>query len=530
MPPVAHNPSPMATLSAIMVQAQADIARRIEGVSASYRAAERHRLSDSRARYHRGVAGTADSHLRQSDRDELIARSRDADRNYPIARSLIDQHVDLVVGDGFSPKPDTGDKDVDKAILDLWHQWAERPEVTGRFNYDRLTEAAVRHVALDGGVLMVPTELEQVQMIGVQRLRSPAGAWDSLEWRGGVRVGQYGQPLEFNVVEWQRDGRSVKQTSGRRMAVTPNYESPFLLAYSRVEDQYIGEPALAPVLEDIGQQQDLIESVNQNMHVAALMALVHTTQDPTGTASMMGARDQTDPVTSEVRKLAPVGDSGIYTLLPGEDLKAVQGAQPTQNYTDVLLLNFRLIGAALCLPLELGILGFHQSNFHGALAAVEVAARRAERRQDWLVSEMHNPLYRWQVSGWAEAGLLGKSAKSMESGRLYKVEWRYPRRLVVDPKREAEVFQIMRKMGAMSLRDHRPDGDEVLRQIAHEEKLARELGVTIERTPGASPAQVTEPEGGEGGSEDGGDGGDEGDGVQDQDQSQQGGRVRLVGE
>ena len=488
--PIDRNNPAIGALSSTLAAAQADIARRIQGVSASYRAAERHRLSDSRARSYQRFAGTADSHLTQPDRDELIARSRDADRNYAIARSLVDQHVDLIAGDGFTPKPNTGDKAVDKRISALWKRWCQRPEVTGRFDYDRTTEVAVRHVALDGAVLVAPTELDQVQLIGAQRLRSPGGTWDSLEWRGGIRIGQYGQPVEYNVVEWQSQGRGVKPTSGRRLRVVPNRTSPFLLACNRLEDQYVGEPMLAPILEDLGQTQDLMESVHQAAHMAALMAFVHTTMDGTGTANMLGAQDQSDydglgaPTT---RQVAAVGDAGVYTLRQGETLTALQGAQPTQNYADMIRLNIRLLGAATCLPLELSLLSFDQSNFHGALAAIEVAARRAERRQDWLVAEMHTPLYEWQVECWAADGLLGENAASMPADALFNVDWRYPRRLVVDPKREAEVFQIMHRMGGMSLRDLRGDWEELMQQIAEEQARMRELGIRVETTPGSKP-------------------------------------------
>lgn len=486
--PTRASQGQLAALSAIMANAQADIGRRIDGISASYRAAERHRLSDSRSRHLRGVAGTLDSHLRQSDRDELIARSRDAWQNYPVARSMIEQHVGLIVGDGFTPQPDTGSDGVDRAIAQLWHEWAESPEVTGRWDYDGMTEAALRHAALDGATVVVPTELGLTQIVGAQRLRSPAGTWDSLEWRGGVRVGEHGQPLEMNIVEWQSDGRSVRQTAGRRLPMGRNYESPFLLVHSKLEDQYVGEPLLAPVLEDLGQMQDLMESVDQAAHMAALLAFVHTTMDPSGTAGMLGAQDQTDPVSSQTRKVAPTGDSGVHTLLPGEDLKAVQGTQPTQNYGDMLRLKIRLLGAAVCLPLELAMLDFSQSNFHGALAAVEVAVREAERRQAWLVNRLHKRLYRWKVGEWADDGLLGGAAQAMDAASLYRCEWRYPRPLVVDPKRAAEVFQIMRKMGAMPLRDLRPDWVEVFQQLAREQAKAAELGVVIEMTPGSHSA------------------------------------------
>lgn len=479
----------LAALSAALARAQADIGRRVDAVGASYRAAERHRLSDSRARNHRAVAGTLDSHLRQTDRDELVARSRDAWQNYPVARSLIERHVDVVVGDGFEPQPNTGVDAVDREIKERWQEWCEAPEVTGRWNYDGLTAAAVRHKALDGACVFVLTDRGQAQLLGAQRLRNPAGAWDSLSWRGGLRLGGFGEILEMNVAEWMADGRGVRATSGRRLDVTPNYESPFLYSHTLLEDHYIGEPILAPVLEDLGQLQDLIESVNQAAHLAALLAFVHTTLDPRGTANMLGAVDQADPGSGGgTRSVAPVGDSGVYTLRPGESLTAVQGAQPTQNHADMVRLQIRQIGAALCVPLELAMLDFSVSNFHGALAAIEVCRRDAEKAQTMLVGRVHQRLYRWKVSEWS--GTL--PVESMAARDLYRVDWRYPMPLVLDPKRAAEVFTEMRKVGAMPLRDLRGDWAEVLEQIAREERTARELGVVVERTPGSTTAGAGE--------------------------------------
>lgn len=478
-------------------------ARRVGRATASYRAARRDRWTDSRARSGANGAGgyalrsgTFDSHLREPDRDELVVRSRDAYRNYPIARSLVEQHVTLVCGDGFSPTPSTDDTDIDKRIAELWAEWSEDCDVRGELDCDAMVEVVCRQAAVDGDLAAVPLKSERVQLIDGQLLRNPGGKSDTLEWRGGVKVDGFGRPVMMNVAQWSSDGRTVQTTKdGTPLELTGGYESPMLLSRVRWSSQTRGEPALAPVLEDLGQLQDYIESVEQAAHMHALVAYAHFSSEPGGTRTSTGAEEGVDAL-GRGYDVARMSGPAILPFAQGDRFEAVQSSQPSDKHKELVRERVRLIGAALGLPLEIGLLAFDESNYHGALAALEIAKRGIERTQDWIVRAFLQRLYRWRVDDWAEAGLLGEKAFEMEPRQLYKVDWRYPKPLAVDPKRDADVYAIMSGRGAMSIRDLRPDWMPLQDQIARERERAASKGIAIEATPGSMAGDA----GGAGGS------------------------------
>lgn len=451
-------------------------------VRASYRAAQRHRLSPSRMA---SSAGTFDSHLTTAERDQLIRRARDLHRNDPVARGMVERRVNLTVGSGFRPRATTADPAWNDAHRELWRQWHFSCEHRDLQDFDDLTRSIVRQRLVDGDVVVLPVaETGRLQLVDAERLRNPGDAYDSLEWRGGVWTDRTGRPMALNIVQWTDQGKTASGND-RLLAIDPNaLGNPWLFGRIDWSSQTRGESPLATVAEDFGRLRDYIESVEEASHLFALVAFVHKTDDPRGAARAMGATTEVDEdglaYTSGLLRGGAISYIGL-----NESMEAVQSSQPMAEFDPFVRARMRFIGSAMGMPIELAMLDFSQSNFHGALAAVEVAMEDLRDERRWLTGCLRK-VYLWKTRQWIEQGLL-EDRPDWESHR-----WTPPRRVVLEPMRQAKVDAQRLEKGISTYEDvleaEGRDWEEVFEQRAEEKRRMAELGIDVAVTPGAGSA------------------------------------------
>jgi len=470
-----------AELAAGVRAGRAEAVRRLLGPQAYYQAARPARTDPWRLRL--GVrGGSAASHLPQGDRDRLIAASRDAWRNTPIGRAVTEAWVMLVAGDGYRPEPMTGDPVVDDELATRWQELGTELDVAGVLDADALVQVALRHALLDGDVLIRPVVhagRRAVQLVDAERVRNPGDTIDDAEWRQGVRhEPATGAPIAYGVREWRSDGSGPEHTHSE-WPVLGEAGDPMLFMLAGMAGQTRGEPMLAPVLDDLHRLADYVQSVEAAAHLAALVQFAHVSADPAGTERMLGAEATPGgaAATGDAGPLATLQPASVFTLAPGEDLKAVQASQPSTGFGDLVTHRTRAIAAAVGLPLELVQLDFSLANYSGTLGAIEAAMRRARPVQQRVAATLLKRVWAWVSAQWmAEMGLGERPARC---------RWRLPARLAVDPLRDAKTFELAQRTAMGSLRDFRSDWIEATAQIAAERELREELGVRPEITPGA---------------------------------------------
>lgn len=106
--------------------------------------------------------GSADAEQTR-DAKRLNARARDLVRNYPNIAGAVRRIVQNVVYTGSWPqvrfvgKDGKRDKATSKALEKLWHAWAGRADATGYGTVYDLQALALRHLIMDGGLLIHET-------------------------------------------------------------------------------------------------------------------------------------------------------------------------------------------------------------------------------------------------------------------------------------------------------------------------------------------------------------------------------------
>lgn len=83
----------------------------------------------------------------------LRRRARAAVRNDPWAKSTIAKLVSNAIGTGIQPYPQHPDKDICKALKELWNDWTLESDTEGRLDFYGQQALAARHIFLDGETL-----------------------------------------------------------------------------------------------------------------------------------------------------------------------------------------------------------------------------------------------------------------------------------------------------------------------------------------------------------------------------------------
>ena len=124
----------------------------------------------------RGLAGTGDAHLTEQALSDLRETARDASRNDPIVRGMMETYAEGIVGTELKIESRTTDEGWNRAREGLWKErMVDRPcDITGRFNFVHAIFLAVLSYARDGDFFVVFRE-DGPWMVEGQQCGSPLG-------------------------------------------------------------------------------------------------------------------------------------------------------------------------------------------------------------------------------------------------------------------------------------------------------------------------------------------------------------------
>jgi len=276
---------------------------------------------------------------------QLRALCRQLERDNATARAAVEGAVAQIVGTGISLWPDTGDQKLDDLIGEAFAEWCEDCDISGKRNMFDLQAEAMRSWFVAGEhlwrVVIDPERLQDDKLpIAILPLESewiysdqqtPA---ERTELSGitnvsGINLDQFGRPVSYVLIN--PDFVLEKQPE-----IVPAKELIHGYEHRRAL-QNRGEPWLAPVVERIHQEGDLIDTELKAAINASGIAVVVTSEyhqapdDGTDT-------DQLTDGTAEDPAVA-IGVGSVARLYPGEDAKAFSHDRPGQQiapFTEML--------------------------------------------------------------------------------------------------------------------------------------------------------------------------------------------------
>ena len=349
------------------------------------------------------------------DRRFLRNRSRDLQRNNPLARGAINTVVTSSVGTGLAlrSRVDADTLGLDPQEASEWQDsverefrlWAESPrgcDAEHTLDFYGIQSLAFRSALESGDVFavlpMVPRAGSiyetKVQLIEADRVTNKGLVADTDELFGGIERDKYGAPVAYHILRKHPGGLfspssfiwdvvpAFGRQSGRRNVV-------HVLDKLR-PGQPRGVPFLSPVIEALKQLGDYTDGELRAALVSSLFTVFVKSEAGFGLGpDVTGSQATTPQSTGDLMRM---GSGAIVDLAPGEDISTANPGRPNPAFDPFVASMLRQIGAALELPYE--VLTKHFASSYSASRAALLEAWRFYRgRREWLAQMFCEPIY-----------------------------------------------------------------------------------------------------------------------------------------
>jgi lambda family phage portal protein len=423
----------------------------------------------------------------------LVNQCRHLTRNCPSARAVQEGLVADIVGTGIDVAPDTGSDSRDEKIRERWLDWAECAGVDGTSLWE-LQGQAVREIVEAGAFLWRYVTLPERAAQGlIPRAILPL----EVEWLSNLQVGPLAAGTRFvNGIEIDKLGRPVAYH-----LLDPNFNGDVKRG-ERVEAKDIchgfekrrpyqahGEPVLAPIVERLQQEEDLVKIELQSAKIASNFAVfIGSEYHP----DLVSDDDDTDPVTD----LSP---GTVVRGYPGEQANILQSSRPNQQISPFREMLRGDIAAASRVSRKWLDRNYSSATFMNTRMEQADAKRQHKPTQNWLARHIASRPY-LEVLPWlmlASGQVMPAEKAPLRKMQAHKVLPDLPE--YVDPLKDGEAA-IQNVNGNLSTLEDEcssrgKDWMKIAEQRAKEKKALDALGLTPPDVmgPDAQPADGNPP-------------------------------------
>lgn len=457
-------------------------------------------------------AGSADTDLDPPTLANLREFSREREKNDALASAVVHSLADNVVGCGIRPnlvlRADrlgiTKDKakELREIAADLWDEWLESCESTGRALGPMLQHQVLAQTFVNGDHILKPVMLPvfgrrrfefSLESIEADRLDNPQG-YDSKTLRNGVELHpKRGHPMAYWIADSHPGDRFTRgQRDFTRVPAFSSLGRPNIMhvMFQERAGQSRGRPSFSAVLRYFRDLDDFAEATLVAAQVASCIAMFVTKKDPWG--SMLGrSTDQTKGSEKREEELSP---GMIGYLQEGESAQGFTPSQPGPQFGDFFDRMTRHICSGLGIPYAVATRNYSGMTYSQARAEILEARRMFQLRQRWMVDSWLRAAHSMMLEeawlkGWFPAG-----RDFLERQREWtRTAWIMPGWGWLDPKGEIEATTMSVKLGLSSRASaiSQASGEDygvVFESLAAEQQLADELGIDISPDRGSPPA------------------------------------------
>jgi len=374
---------------------------------------------------------SGDKHL-DYHRKQLLAQSRDFERNNAIYLGMVERMVSYIVGNGFGLRVKTSSRQANRALEGLWRQWWKRPEIRGLLSGPQVIRQVCRELIVAGDTGAVKTDKATIRLIEAEQI-------DHQALSDGISKDDYGAPMFYYVAPYNSAGRvDVMRAQGVQAKDFLFVTNPTRPSQTRGVPQFQSAFPVIHMLADImtseaiSWQQLSRYAVSITREAGPAAGFIESAVDEDK------SDDEGDDTTTRVTELD-------YALLfhgqPGEKLEGVNRNIPGANFPESVRMFLRLLGLPAGLPLEIILLDWTKSNYSQSRAVLEQAFETFQAYQDLLEEQFYGPLLAWKLEHWSQdigSRALEEIRSGMRSDGTPSYEWIRPTYPWLDVKAEAE--------------------------------------------------------------------------------------------
>jgi lambda family phage portal protein len=357
--------------------------------------------------------GDADAQI-LPDLESLRERSRDLERNAPLACGALSTKETAIVGTGLKPRAAIN-RDILKLSDDQADAWERQAELEFRlatggkdFALSRdcsflQSQALVLRSRLSSGDVFVnlprkarpgnPYTL-RIQIIEADRVCNPDNRQDTATLIAGVEKDDDGAPVRYHIAKFHPGNlrAGVKREWMQVEAFNNRGQRNILHIFKQLRPgQTRGVPDLAPVIEMLKSISDYTDSELHAAVVASFFTVFvkSSTGDPQINMPAVGGGATTQAINTDGMEL---GSGSVLGLMPGEDIVIADPKRPNSAAEVFLRMMAEQVGVALELPYELLVKHFTAS-YSAARAALLEAWRYFMRERAALAEDYCQPIW-----------------------------------------------------------------------------------------------------------------------------------------
>ncbi len=471
------------------------------------------RRDNRRSRNWRPGGGSPEADL-LPDLPDLVARSRDLERNSPLALGAIQTKVNGVIGTGLRLK-----SQIDFAKLGLTEEqaiaaqddierefelWQQNADWSGQQHWMDMQRLIYRSARVSGDIGIVrryrkdagDTYGLKLVLIEGDRICNPRQAADSVRIKGGVQQSASGVIEGWHFTDKHPGsllGGALSWTfvprvggDGQRLMLVPfQMQRP---------GQPRGVPLLAPIVELVKQLKDLTDAeINAAVNDAMLFAFEQLAADDDAdhVITAPGSDGETQSSDGELK----IEDLAIITTANGSTVNIHSPKRPNTAFEPFMLAIIKQMGVVLEIPFELMIMHFSAS-FSASRGALEIAWKGFLAEKAWFEREVADHVFQWFFTEAVAIGRLkapGYLTDPVKRVAWLGKQWIGPTRIQINPQLEARADEVDLGMGTKT-RDQiiteRTGGDFQRKhaQLAHEEAARKQAGIGTAAKGAAAPA------------------------------------------
>lgn len=501
----------------------------------SFPGVQRHRMRFDGPGGQHAFGGAAWAHADIVTRDDLRRNAQALVRTNCMARAIVRQMKDSIVGTGPVLKAQTADPVWNLQAETLWHSYAFGDgALTGGVVFDAAgvssVPARLREIVgdclTDGAALDVLLKTGSVQAVETERLvnmqddtagvggvataavaagsdRYEPGVGGSV---GGVRLDGQGRVTGYTIGQYAPTGTTLYgglgggwSVSGQgAQVVDAEHAILFPCPISSRTNLIIPEPGLAVSIPRFEQLEALGDNVRGAFYIATCFAAIITSKTPgldqlaapadlvSRSASSGGGVASTHPYSHEV----DIEPGTIKFAQTGDTVSQVKPEHPSQQYESYVMIELSQIGADIGCPVLLAMADPRQTNYSGYRAMLALAYSgfkvwRAELERRWL-----HRVYARFIARMVMMGLLTHRAD------WYMHGWTWAPMPVLDPVSEVDaqsraVASLLRsRTTAMAMLDG-TDFDDELPTLKKEAESLRGAGLAAAYVGIAQPVSTS---------------------------------------
>lgn len=450
--------------------------------------------------------GSADADV-LPDLPDLRARTRDLERNAPLAAGAIATTVTNVAADGLclqasidhealgitAERADEMEREQERE----WRLFCRTADFTRVQHLDEMAPLALRATLQSGDCFVVRRYRKdagdiygtKIMLLEADRCSNENRAADSDDLVAGVKFNPDGAPIAYQFSDRHPGALRQQQLTWKTIpARTDKGLRAVVHLYDRVRPELSrGVPYLAPVVEHFKQLSDYADAELSAAVVSALF---------TGFVKS-DADDSENPIVGETSEQIDdnelkLGTGALVSLNPGESIEFANPMRPNEKFDPFVQAFCRQIGVALELPYEILIKHFTAS-YSASRAALEMAWQFFRKKRGWLARNFYAEVYGWMMDEAVASGRLDRPGYFEDPVlRLAYLgaDWIGPQRASLMPKQESDadkqdVAEGFKTIEQVCMERTGGEFEQKHKQREKEKRLRVEAG--LEAAAGAAP-------------------------------------------